>query len=140
MTNILNPLELEELIRKSLDDFYQQRTKALTEIKLSDVLSKKIPYLLRVVELQRVSEIVTEILRAYMSLSDEAFWGELTEVPDFYIKLINLMRDYPVQHRIEFEKEWAKAINRFEHDFFNNFGNPDESIDWEKLLRYNTRD
>jgi hypothetical protein len=25
-----------------------------------------------------------------------------------------------------------------QHDFLNNFGNPDGSIDWEKLLRYNS--
>ncbi|HZU65643.1 MAG TPA: PmeII family type II restriction endonuclease [Ktedonobacteraceae bacterium] len=73
-----------------------------------------------------------------MNPSGQAFWEEITGDPDFYIKLINLMRDYPTQHRIEFEKEWAKALNRFELDFLNNFGNPDGSIDWEKLLRFNS--
>ena len=48
------------------------------------------------------------------------------------------MRDYPVKHREDFEKEWDKALNRFEYEFLSNFGNPDGSIDWEKLLRYNS--
>ncbi|HEY6287103.1 MAG TPA: hypothetical protein VIX20_15675 [Ktedonobacteraceae bacterium] len=33
---------------------------------------------------------------------------------------------------------WAKALNRFEHDFLNNFGNPYGTIDWENLLLYNS--
>jgi hypothetical protein len=48
------------------------------------------------------------------------------------------MSDYPTKHRAMFEEEWNKAINRFEHDFLNNFGNPDGSIDWEKLMRFNS--
>ena len=48
------------------------------------------------------------------------------------------MRDYPMQHRIEFEKEWDKAINRFEYDFLINFGNEDGSINWDKLLIFNS--
>src|SRR5438270_758467 len=76
--------------------------------------------------------------RTYRILRGQALWEELTGDPDFYIKLMKLMSNYPVQHRAEFEEEWAKAINRFEHDFLNNFGNADGSINWEKLLRYNS--
>lgn len=35
----------------------------------------------------------------------QVFWRELTGDADFYLKLIRLMRDYPVKHRILFEKE-----------------------------------
>ena len=105
----MNTSELEDLIRRSLDDFYQRRMKQLTELKLSNVLRKKNPYLLRAVGIRKASEIVAAILRVYMSSPDEnifddaffesisgqAFWEELTGDLDFYIKLINLMRDYP---------------------------------------------
>ena len=72
----MSPSELEHLIRRSLDDFYQRRMKKLTELKLSDVLRKKNPYLLRAVGIRKASEIVTEILRAYMSSSDESIFGD----------------------------------------------------------------
>ena len=235
----MNQSELEDLIRRSLDDFYQRRIKKLSELKLSNVLRKKNPYLYRAIGVQNATEIVAEILRAYMSSSDEsifgdaffepiakmcsggivspsegvdvaletdtvykavavksgpnifnasqakrqdqefkslrsrllklhkqydallghaygrkssdpmnnriyrirsgqALWEELTGDPNFYLKLISLMRDYPKQHRADFEEEWNKAINRFNHDFLNNFGNPDGSINWEKLLRFNS--
>ncbi len=236
----MNQSELEALIRQSLDDFYQRRIKKLSELKLSAVLRKKNPYLLRAVGVQKASEIVEEVLKAYMSSSDEtifgdaffepivrlcsggrvsdsdgvdvivetdtvykaiavksgpnifnssqakrqndefnslrhrmhkihkqfdpilghcygktsdrprkghltyrrlagqALWEELTGDPDFYLKIIVLMSDSATQHRIEFEKEWANALKRFEDDFLTNFGKPDGTIDWENLLRFNS--
>lgn len=235
----MNQSELEDVIRRSLDDFYQRRMKKLSELKLSEVLRKKNPYLLRAIGVQDAREIVTEILRAYMSSSDEtifgdaffeqvakaasggvvspgegvdiaietdavykaiavksgpnifnssqakrqdqefkslrsrllklhkefdpllghgygrksadptkdrtyrirsgqAFWEELTGDSDFYIKLISLIGSYATQHRDEFKHEWDKAINRFEYDFLNNFGKADGSINWEKLVRFNS--
>ncbi len=235
----MNQLELEDAIRQSLDEFYKRRIKKLSELKLSDVLRKKNPYLLRAIGVLKASELVEEVLRAYMSSSDEsifgdaffepiarlcsggtvspsegvdvvvetdtaykafsiksgpnifnasqskrqddeftslrhrmhkihkqfdpilghcygrrlsgrkskrsyrvvsgqALWEELTGDPDFYIKLIDLMRDYPADHRRQFEEEWANAVNRFEKEFLNNFDNPNGSINWEKLLRYNS--
>jgi len=64
--------------------------------------------------------------------------GEKSDSNYKAIALIDLIRTYPTQNRKEFVDAWAKALNRFEHDFLNNFGNPDGSIDWEKLLRYNS--
>jgi hypothetical protein len=237
----MNQSDLEDLIRHNLDEFYQRRIKKLSELKLQDVLRKKNPYLLRAIGVEKASEIVEEILKAFMSSSDEsifgdaffepivriasggrvsdadgvdvvletetvykaiavksgpnifnssqakrqddefnslrsrlhkihkqfdpilghcygrkstdsssksklayrslagqAFWEELTGDPDFYVKSIELMRGYPQQHRLLFKKEWDKATNRFELDFLTNFGNADGSINWEKLVRYNS--
>lgn len=69
---------------------------------------------------------------------ETALSGEKSHFVYEAIALINLMRNKPTQDRKEYEEEWAKALNRFEHDFLNNFGNADGSIDWEKLLRYNS--
>ncbi len=240
----MTPTELEQLIRESLDKFYQRRLDTLTKLKLKDILKKKNPYLFRAVGIRKASEIVTAILQAYMSSSDETIfgavffepivlrcsggiaaklegkniggidiiietdttykaiqvksgpnifnasqtkrmndefkqlrdsllnlnkqfdpllahcygyktaepkngqiyrvragqtlWEELTGDPDFYLKIIRLMQDYPNQHRASFEQEWDKALNRFEFEFLRDFGTLDGSIDWEKLLRFNS--
>ena len=76
IATIINQSELEALIRQSLDDFYQRRIKKLSELKLNAVLRKKNPYLLRAVGVQKASEIVEEILKAYMSSSDETIFGD----------------------------------------------------------------
>src|SRR5438128_2394097 len=76
ITNIMNPSELEDLIRQCLDVFYKRRIKKLSELKLSNVLRKKNPYLLRAMGVQNAAEIVSEILKAYMSSSDETIFGD----------------------------------------------------------------
>src|SRR6266480_6123627 len=78
VTNIMNPSELEGLIRQSLDDFYQRRMKKLTELKLSNVLRKKNPYLFRAVGVQKASEIFTKLLPPNTSPSpDTTFFHAL---------------------------------------------------------------
>jgi hypothetical protein len=149
--------KLENLVRQNLDAFYLQRIIKLSEVKLSDLLRKKNPYLLCATNGHSVSKIVEKMLEEYLSQSDESIFGdtffksiariesENTVSPGeksntFYkaIALIDLIRAHPTQNRLEFMDTWAKTLNRFEHDFLNNFGNPFGGIDWEKLLRYNS--
>lgn len=74
----------------------------------------------------------------YRIRSGQAFWEELTGDPEFYLKLIRLMRDYPLKHRKEYEKSWAKAVNRFTREFLQDFCNEDGSINWDKLVEFNS--
>lgn len=76
--------------------------------------------------------------RIYATRSGQAFWEEITGDPDFYLKLVHAMRDYPAAHRAVYEKEWDEAVNRFEREFLNEFSEADGSIDWEKLVSFNS--
>jgi len=76
--------------------------------------------------------------RLYRIRSGQAFWEELTGDPNFYLKLISLMKNHPTKHRVEFEAEWAKAVNRFEREFLEEFATRDGGIDWEKLAQFNS--
>jgi Type II restriction endonuclease EcoO109I len=148
--------KLEALIYEALEEFYRQRIKKLAKVKLRDVLGYKNLYLLCANGGQSGGEIVEEMLRAYMSISDESVFGDAfiesvtrisskkvngsteSESACKAIALIDLMHNNPALSRIEFEQKWANATNRLTYDFLNNFGNPDFSINWEKLLRYNS--
>ena len=231
--------KLEELIKKYLDEFYARRIAKLSGLNLTEALDKKNPYLFRAKGVQQASEIVSELLQAYISSSDEsifgdaffepiakavsggqagggegvdiiketdhgitvyavksganwgnadqwnrqrqnfqalqnrlrklhkafdpvmgygygrrntdpkgsrnyrqrsgqAFWEELTGDSDFYLKLIRLMKRYPQEHRVRYQVEWRKAVNRFEREFLNNFSTPDGDINWEKLVEFNS--
>ena len=74
----------------------------------------------------------------YRQRSGQAFWEELTGDSDFYLKLIRLMKHYPQEHRVKYQVEWKKAVNRFEREFLNNFSTPDGDINWEKLVEFNS--
>ena len=68
--------KLEELIKKHLDEFHSRRTATLTDLDLTKALSKKNPYLFRAKGVQQASEIVAELLQAYISSSDETIFGD----------------------------------------------------------------
>ena len=232
--------ELRVLIAKSLEDFYSRRMQRLGTLKLRQVLLRKNPYLYKALGTQSATEIVEEILQAYLSASDEGlfgdtffepiakavsggvvspsegvdiaietedrykaisvksgpnpfnssqvkrqsdefetlrrrlsklrkqfdpilghsygrkqtpatktkvyrdisgqkFWEELTGDSQFYIKLIMLMEENVIRkHRQEYQTAYQKAVNRYVREFTSDFCEEDGTIDWAKLLRFNS--
>ena len=77
-------------------------------------------------------------IRIYRHISGQEFWEEVTGDADFYVKLVILMRDYPVPHRLAFEKAFGEAVNRFSKEFLAEFCDEHGAIDWVKLVRFNS--
>lgn len=69
----------------------------------------------------------------YRDSSGQAFWKEITGDEDFYLKLIRLMRDAPLEHRQQYAPQWDATVNKFTAEFIRDFCFPDGNIDWEKL-------
>lgn len=74
----------------------------------------------------------------FRELAGQAFWQELTGDPDFYLKIIRLMKDKPQQHLQEYQQAFDAAVNRFTKEFIDEFCFEDGSIDWEKLTAFNS--
>ena len=72
----------------------------------------------------------------WRDVSGQAFWKEISGDQDFYLKLIQLMRDFPQHHRSEFQKSWDALVNKFTNEFINDFCNTDGSINWDKLTKF----
>ncbi|AFY69825.1 putative cytoplasmic protein [Thalassoporum mexicanum PCC 7367] len=239
--SLINPEELEKLIREKLDLFYTRRIQTLDGLDLWKTLKRKNPYLFRAFGVIEPSEIVKELLQAYVSSSDEgifggtffepivhavsggvaadivgidaivetattytviqvksgpnwgnadqkrklkdnfqaarsnfltknikkefrallgqcygrtasnasdkrpyitqsgqAFWQELTGDPDFYLKLIRLMKDYPLRHRPDYQEAFSRAVTKLTHEFIEYFTTSDYSVDWDKIVRLNS--
>lgn len=68
--------ELETKISQLLNDFYDRRLEKINTLKLRDALKRKNPYLYRATGIQKASQIVEELLAAYMSSSDEGIFGD----------------------------------------------------------------
>ena len=64
------------------------------------------------------------------------FWEELTGDPDFYIKMITMMRDIPKRHMERYKPKYDASLNRLIVEFSNEFCRQDGSIDWEKLVTF----
>ena len=237
----MNINELQDLISRCLQDFYERRVRRLEKLELKDFLRRKNPYLFKALGTQKASEIVEKVLTAYIGASDEtmfgeaffepiaciasgakvsdaegvdftietegcvlavalksgpniynasqkkrqsqeflalrnrlyklhkefdpmlghaygrakaeatkdlvyrrrsgqAFWTEVTGDPDFYLKLVSLMKEEPVKHKQKYAPAWDAALNKFTAEFVQDFCFPDGRIDWEKLVRFVSED
>ena len=76
----------------------------------------------------------------YMELAGKDFWTELTGDEEFYIKLIRFMDKLPEKYVEEFDASYQKAANRLVREFTQEFCFEDGSIDWEKLVKFNSGD
>ncbi|MBN2462402.1 MAG: cytoplasmic protein, partial [Dehalococcoidia bacterium] len=72
---MVNIDELQSLISKSLQDFYERRVRKLEKLQLKVFLRRKNPYLFKALGTQKASEIVEKILTAYIGASDETMFG-----------------------------------------------------------------
>jgi Type II restriction endonuclease EcoO109I len=73
---MIDSLLLEGRISVLLDDFYKRRSDKIIGLKLKDTLKRKNPYLYRAIGIQSAADIVSGLLSAYMSSSDEGIFGD----------------------------------------------------------------
>ena len=74
--------------------------------------------------------------KIYRDRSGQEFWTEITGDKEFYIKLIELMKEEPLKYRKQYHKSWGAAINRFTMEFISDFCLTDGTIDWKKFTRF----
>jgi len=74
----------------------------------------------------------------YMELAGQDFWAELTGDEDFYLKLIRYMEALPEKYIEDFDAAYQKAANKLVREFTTEFCREDGSIDWEKLVEFNS--
>lgn len=78
------------------------------------------------------------IPKLYRELAGQQFWAELTGDDEFYIKIIRFMGDLPEKYVASFTESYNRASNRLVREFANRFCHEDGSIDWEKLVEFNS--
>lgn len=74
--------------------------------------------------------------KIYREIAGQAFWEELTDDSEFYIKLIMLMGDIPRKHIEKYKPQLDAALNRFTLEFTKDFCTKGGQIDWEKLVKF----
>lgn len=74
----------------------------------------------------------------YLELAGQDFWAELTGDTDFYLKLIRYMKSLPEKYIEDFNAAYQKAANKLVREFTSEFCLEDGSIDWEKLVEFNS--
>ena len=78
--------------------------------------------------------------KIYQELAGKRFWAELTGDEDFYLKIIRFMGDLPEKYVTAYKVSYNKALNRLVREFSSQFCKEDGTIDWEKLVEFNSGD
>ena len=78
--------------------------------------------------------------KMYRELAGKYFWTELTGDDDFYLKIVHFMGELPEQYVAAYKESYNKAFNRLVREFSIKFCKKDGSIDWEKLVEFNSGD
>ena len=76
--------------------------------------------------------------KMYQELAGKRFWAELTGDEGFYIKIIEYMGTMPEKYVADYKESYNRAANRLVREFSNSFCREDGSIDWEKLVEFNS--
>lgn len=76
--------------------------------------------------------------KMYQELAGKQFWAELTGDEDFYLKIIDFMGELPEQYVASYKESYNRASNRLVREFANMFCKDDGSIDWVRLVEFNS--
>jgi len=75
----LNIKEINYFVNENISFFHENKLRTLHEINLKQLLRKKNPYLFRAKNITIASDFVKNILEAYLSSSEEKFFGDFLE-------------------------------------------------------------
>jgi hypothetical protein len=81
----------------------------------------------------------TELKKAnYYKMCGQRFWELISGEADLYVKLIEPIGHQAEERNTEFKESYGRLKNRLEKEFLIDFTTTDGSIDWEKLIKFNS--
>src|SRR3989338_256119 len=72
-------VEIAEFVNNTIEQFHSSKLRILQKLNLSVVISKKNPYLFKAKNLTLASDLVKDILDAYLPSSEEKIFGDFLE-------------------------------------------------------------
>lgn len=74
----------------------------------------------------------------YFKYCGQKFWEFMSGDTDFYTKIIEPIGHQAKERNDDFMQSYAQMINKFTKEFADTFCKDDGSIDWDKLIRFNS--
>jgi len=74
----------------------------------------------------------------YFKYCGQKFWAFMSGDEDFYTKIIEPLGHQAKERNDDFMQSYAQMINKFTKEFADTFCKDDGSIDWNKLVRFNS--
>lgn len=78
----MNKIDIEELVsfaNENIDKFHASKIAILQDLSLKNVLQKKNPYLFKAKNLSSASDLITDVMNAFLYASEEKLFGDFLE-------------------------------------------------------------
>ena len=75
----------------------------------------------------------------YFKYCGQAFWEFVSGDPHLYTRIIVPLGNKAKQQTATFDKAYTQTINKMTANFTQDFCKPDGSIDWQKLVKFNSQ-
>ena len=75
----------------------------------------------------------------YLKYCGQRFWEFISGSPDLYTEIIDPLGHKAKERNDDFNKSYAKMINKFTKEFSNDFCNEKGEINWTKLVEFNSK-
>lgn len=77
--NKIDPSDVKKFVKENIEKFHKERISALEKTNLKDLLKKKNPYLFKAKNITTANELITSLLNAKLSASEEEIFGGFLE-------------------------------------------------------------
>src|SRR5438067_2045914 len=132
----LNLQDVTQYVESHIGEFHQKRLDKVCSIQLKGILKAKNPYLLKAKNVTTKTEYKSN--GNYYKICGKRFWELISNDANLYIKLIKPLSKEAEEKNKEFKDSYGNLINRLTKEFLEEFCKNDGSIDWEKLLIFNS--
>ena len=75
----------------------------------------------------------------YFKYCGQEFWYFISNEKTLYTDIIEPLSTNAKEKNEEYQKSYSKMINKFTDEFLKDFCSQDYSIDWEKLVQFNSK-
>jgi len=126
----LDKIKIKEFVEKNIKTFHESRLRNLENTKLKDLLKKKNPYMFKAKNLITAQDLVSGLLEAKLSSSEEKIFGDFLEDLAIYVakKTKNASKSSSSGLDLEFEKNRIHYVISVKSGL--NWGN---SSQWKSL-------
>lgn len=76
--------------------------------------------------------------KGYYKMCGQRFWELISGEPELFVKIIEPLGHEAEKHNLDFKKSYSMLKNKLEKEFLLNYTKHDGSIDWDKLVRFNS--
>ena len=74
----------------------------------------------------------------YLKLCGQKFWEFISGRESFYLDIVEALGHKAKERNQEFVEAYTKRLNKFASEFMDEYCDQSDSIDWEKLVRFNS--